>query len=350
MCIIEPQRAMSKFSRRDFLKLGGLGLMHILTPLPLDFSFDDPFAGQQGRVTSNILWLYDEPSYKGNRTKLYWRDLVLPITNATISDDASAYNRVWYEVGAEGYAYSGNVQPVRTILNTPRGEIPSTGALAEVSVPYTDAYQFPDPKSKTAYRMYYETTHWVMGAVVNQDDGSVWYKVLDDREKVLYYARAEHLRLFADDELAPLSPDVPDDGKKIEVHLDDQLLIAYEYGNPVFVTRVASGAIYRSGTYTTPRGLFMTYHKRPTRHMAAGDLTSNGFDLPGVPWVMYITESGISLHGTFWHNDFGHPHSHGCINLSPSAAKWLFRWTSPLVKPNEEFSYKSKGTQVYIMD
>jgi lipoprotein-anchoring transpeptidase ErfK/SrfK len=86
--------------------------------------------------------------------------------------------------------------------------------------------------------------------------------------------------------------------------------------------------------------------------MAAGDLTANGFDLPGVPWVMYINESGISLHGTYWHNDFGHPHSHGCVNLSPSSAKWLFRWTKPLVAPHDEFAYDvfHQGTRVQIMD
>lgn len=339
-------------SRRDFLKLSGLGLASVLIPpLPLNFFLDDPFDGQQGRVTSNLLWLYDAPSYNGIRTRMYWRDLILPITNVTVSDDESAYNRVWYQVGEQGFAYSGNVQPVRTILNTPRLDIPSTGILSEVSVPYTDAYEFPDKKSKVAYRMYYETTHWLMGAATNPDDGTIWVKVLDDKSKILYYAQAEHLRLFSDNDLAPLSPNVPDDQKRIEVHLNQQLLIAQEYGAPVFVTRIASGAIYRSGTYTTPRGLFMTYHKRPTRHMAAGDLASNGFDLPGVPWVMYITESGISLHGTFWHNDFGRPRSHGCINLSPSAAKWLFRWTSPVVLPGEQFEYKSKGsTQVHIMD
>jgi len=338
-------------SRRDFLKLSGLGLVSVLMPpLPLNFSLDDPFDGQQGRVTSNLLWLYDKPSYLGARTKMYWRDLVMPITNVTVSDDESAYNRVWYEIGEQGFAYSGNVQPVRTILNTPRMDIPSTGILSEVSVPYTDAYEFPDKKSKVAYRMYYETTHWLMGATTNHDDGTIWVQVLDDKRKILYYAQAEHMRIFADSELAPLSPDVPDDQKKIEVHLNRQLLIAQEYGAPVFVTRIASGAIYRNGTYTTPRGLFMTYHKRPTRHMAAGDLASNGFDLPGVPWVMYITEAGISLHGTFWHNDFGRPRSHGCINLSPSSAKWLFRWTSPVVKPGEQFEYRPKGTQVFIMD
>ncbi|MCJ7432312.1 MAG: L,D-transpeptidase [Anaerolineales bacterium] len=230
-------------------------------------------------------------------------------------------------------------------------DIPSTGVLSEISVPFTDAYEAPDKISKVIYRMYYQTTHWVMGAMADPDDGLVWVQVLDDKVKVLYYAQAEHLRLFSDDELAPLSPEIPADQKKIEIHLNQQLLIAQEYGKPVFVTRIASGAIFRGGTYTTPRGLFLTFHKRPTRHMAAGDLTSNGFDLPGVPWVMYITESGISLHGTYWHNDFGRPRSHGCINLSASAAKWLFRWTTPTVNPGEEFAYKSEGsTQVYIMD
>ena len=342
---------MNRFSRRDFLKLSGLGLMSVLAPpLPLDFSLADPFANQQGRVTSGLLWLYDKPSYDGLRTKMYWRDLILPITNVAVSEDETAYNRVWYEIGTEGFAYSGNVQPVRTILNTPRTDIPTAGILAEVSVPYTDAYEMPTPLSKVAYRMYYETTHWVMGAATNPDDGTVWYQILDDKNKILYYARAEHLRIFSDDELAPLSPDVPDDQKKVEVHLNQQIMIAFENSSPVFVSRVASGAILRTGTYTTPRGLFATYHKRPTRHMAAGDLASNGFDLPGVPWVLYITESGISLHGTYWHNDFGHPRSHGCINLTPSAAKWLFRWTNPVVKPNEELAYKSKGTLVYIMD
>jgi lipoprotein-anchoring transpeptidase ErfK/SrfK len=92
----------------------------------------------------------------------------------------------------------------------------------------------------------------------------------------------------------------------------------------------------------------MTYHKRPTRHMAAGDLTAGGFDLAGVPWVMYLTDSGISIHGTFWHNDFGRPRSHGCINLTPAASKWFFRWTAPVVRPAELFAYQPKGTTVEI--
>jgi lipoprotein-anchoring transpeptidase ErfK/SrfK len=339
-----------EFSRRDFLKLSGLGLLGLFLPdLPLASFSDDPFDNQQGRVTSRLTWLYSKPSFHGLPVGMYWRDSVLPIYNATISDDESDYNRVWYEIENKGFAYSGDIQPVRTILNTPTTNIPESGALGEVSVPYTDAHLLADAGSAVAYRMYYETTHWILSAVTNSLDGKIWYQVLDDKWERKYFAPAEHIRLIPDDELAPISPDIPDADKKIQVRLTEQLVFAYEKDQPVFATRASTGALFRDGVYATPAGQFMTYYKRPTRHMAAGDITASGFDLPGVPWVMYITEAGISLHGTYWHNDFGTPHSHGCVNLSPAASKWLFRWTSPVVKPNEQFAYKNKGTLVEII-
>jgi hypothetical protein len=341
----------TNLSRRDFLKLSGMSLLGFYLPsLPSNFLTEDVFASQQGRVTTDLIWTYTQPSFKSNQIKSYWRDLVLPITNVTVSDDQSAYNRVWYEIGNEGYAYSGDIQPVQTILNTPTTNLPKNGILGEVSVPFTDA--FGKPNGEFGYRLYYESVHWITRALTSQPDGKIWYEVLDNKWNQKYYAPGEHLRIIPDDELAPLSTDIPDSQKRIEVHLNNQLLFAYENENPVFVTRVASGDVFSNGTYTTPTGHFTTYHKRPTRHMAAGDITANGYDLPGVPWVMYFTENGISLHGTYWHNDFGHPRSHGCVNLSPASAKWLFRWTKPVVAPQDEFVYDvfHRGTQVKIME
>ena len=319
----------------------------LLPNLSLSLPPQDEFDNLQGRVTDRVLWSYDAPNSKAKRVKLYWRDLILPIMNTTIGEDESAYNRVWYETEEGGYIYSGSVQPVRTILNEPQ-MISLKGALGEVSVPYTDAREAADINSSTIYRLYYETVHWIAASAIRQVDGSKWYYLLDDKFKQFYYAPAEHIRLIQDSELTPLSPNVPDTEKSVEVRLDDQLLLAYESGNIVFATRIASGGVMRSGTYTTPVGNFITFHKRPTRHMAAGDIAANGFDLPGVPWVLYITEGGISFHGTYWHNDFGRPRSHGCINLTPQAAKWLFRWTSPTVPPDKEFSYGYVGTKVEI--
>ncbi|HLE91568.1 MAG TPA: hypothetical protein VI753_10505, partial [Anaerolineales bacterium] len=95
-------------SRRDFLKLSGYGLMGVLCPnLRMKFLQQDDFDNLQGRVVDRTIWEYDEPDFKAKRLKLYWHDLILPITNTTISEDEAAYNRVWYQVGEGGYVYSG---------------------------------------------------------------------------------------------------------------------------------------------------------------------------------------------------------------------------------------------------
>src|SRR5215207_6626985 len=110
---------MSKavLSRRDFLKLSSYGLMGMLgTKLPVQFLQQDDFDNLQGRVIDRTIWEYEEPDFKAKRLKLYWHDLILPITNTTISEDEAAYNRVWYQVEDGGYIYSGSIQPVRTIL------------------------------------------------------------------------------------------------------------------------------------------------------------------------------------------------------------------------------------------
>lgn len=340
---------MSKpeFSRRDFLKLSGYSLMGAMLPQISLSPRQDEFDNLQGRVTDRILWSHEEPNPKSGRKKLYWRDLILPIINSTTSDDEKAYNRVWYEIEDGGFIYSGSLQPVHTVLNEPQA-ISLKGALGEVSVPYTDAHIEPNSSSDVIYRLYYETVHWVKASAIHPEDGHIWYALLDDKFNQYYYVPAEHIRLIPDLELAPLSPDVAEKEKRVEVRLTEQLVLAYEQDKVVFATRASTGGRRQSGHYTTPDGEFITFHKRPTRHMAAGDIASNGFDLPGVPWVLYLTKSGISFHGTYWHNDFGRPHSHGCINLTPQAAKWLYRWTLPTVAPDKELAYGYVGTKVEI--
>ena len=322
--------------------------MGILLPeFSLNLPRQDEFKDLQARIINRTVWSFDEPNANSKRVKLYWHDLVVPITNTTISEDTEAYNRVWYELEQGGYAYSGGIQPVRTILNQPE-QIPARGTLGEVSVPYTDAYVEPNPNAEFAYRLYYETVHWVM-STADSTDGSLWYRLLDDKFEGYYYVPAKDIRLIPAQELAPISPEIPLPDKRVEVRLDEQLLLAFEHGRIVFATRISTGGRRLSGTYTTPVGNFITFHKRPTRHMANGDIASNGFDFPGVPWVLYITEGGISFHGTYWHNDYGIPHSHGCINMTPQAAKWLYRWTLPSVPPEKYVVHGYTGTQVEIM-
>lgn len=343
----------SYISRRDFLRLFGLTVGGVILPWrTLDSWLPDENTPLLGRVTEPYLWVREMPDPKASGLKLFWRDQVIPLDGATVSEgDEEAYNRVWYRVEGGGYVYSGAVQPVWVRLNLPRSDLPRNGLPAEVTVPYTDARAQPDLTSPIRYRLYYATVHWVREAARNAS-GQIWYRIWDETEKDSpYYALAEHLRIFTDDDVAPLSPQVPASEKWIQVSLSRQLLIAWEGKQAVFAARIASGLRGPWGNWETPTGTFTTYHKRPSHHMRGGN-RATGYDLPGVPWVMYFTENGLSLHGTYWHNDFGKPRSHGCINLSPAAALWLYRWTTPSVPLGREVTYNVErfGTRLVIED
>lgn len=109
----------------------------------------------------------------------------------------------------------------------------------------------------------------------------------------------------------------PTDGKWIDIDLSDQRLVAYVGTVPVYVVRVSAG-LPRT---PTPKGEFFIYRKLTSTTMAGP-----GYYLPDVPWTMYFYKS-YAIHGTYWHNNFGQPMSHGCVNLPTPDAKWLFDWT-----------------------
>jgi len=112
-------------------------------------------------------------------------------------------------------------------------------------------------------------------------------------------------------------------GKWIEIILSEQRLIAWEGQRAVMSTAVSTG----KRATPTPRGNFRIYRKYPRQRMRGP-----GYDLPGVPYVMYFRAGGYALHGTYWHNAFGRRMSHGCVNLPTHAARWLYRW-APLGTP-----------------
>lgn len=352
-------------SRRAFLRgLGGAGLglfwaalaargagrERLVAPAeidPLAPAADQPLLG---RVLDNNLAVYDRPSYSGRLVNVYWRDLVYPINAATIGDENPPHNRVWYLMNDEGYVHSGQVQPVALDPQTPLHSVPAGGQLTEVCVPYTDACRDPNRPTWIAYRLYYSTTHWVR-EVVTDRQGRPWYRISDDKYRKVYYADARHLRPVTAAELAPITLTAPGAEKRLEVRLSDQMVTAYEDGRPVLMTRAATGGVFREGDFRTPTGRFTTNRKRPSRHMAGGDLASpSGYDLPGVPWVSYLTLSGISFHGTYWHNDYGQARSHGCLNLTSSAARWVYRWSLPSVPPDLHVYTDKTGTPVDIVE
>jgi lipoprotein-anchoring transpeptidase ErfK/SrfK len=109
--------------------------------------------------------------------------------------------------------------------------------------------------------------------------------------------------------------------KWIDVDLSNQSLIAFEGNEPVFSTLVSSG----TWAHPTVTGQFRIWVRYASQTMDGRRL---GYDyyLENVPYVMYFYED-YALHGTYWHNNFGTPMSHGCVNLKTSDAEWIFNWS-----------------------
>lgn len=333
-------------SRRDFLRLSSSGLMALGIPLRWTSKAAESERGLMGRVVDPTLDIYTRPSWASEKVKTLWRDDLFDIEAAWVGDPIPEHNRIWYEIPGLGYAHSSTIQPVRDEPNEPLLEVPPSGVLAEVTVPFVDVRWLPRDNAEAAYRFYYGTTYWITG--VSRDVKlQKWYRILDDKYTYVYYAPAAAFRPIPISELIPISPDVPPEDKFIKVNLANQWVSLLEGDTIVFTTKVSTGRKFGREYYLTPVGDFETFRKRPTRHMANGNRAS-GYDLPGVPWVSYFDEIGDSFHGTYWHNDFGLPRSHGCINMTPKAAKWLYRWTHPIVPKNELEAWKARGTAVNV--
>jgi hypothetical protein len=334
-------------NRRQFLALTSLSALAVaFRPLPPDDQ-PPPEVGL-GRVIAPRVTIRKEPNPEAERVTYRYADRILNIRTTLISDAPPEHNRLWYEVSG-GYVHSSYIQPVRSDPQSPLVEFPGENLLVEVTVPFTDSRVAPNRYSTRSYRLYYGTTHWV-SAIRADAEGIVWYRLRDDKWGTARYVRGHHLRRITADELAPLSPDVVD--KRLEVDTEKQWVTAYEDGVEVFSTRAATGGWYLANDvwkdYTTPLGGHTIDRKMPSRHMAAGDLASGeGYDLPGVPWVSYFTSSGVAFHGTYWHNDFGRPRSHGCVNVTTEAAKWIYRWSLP-VAPVNELHVSESGTRVIV--
>jgi lipoprotein-anchoring transpeptidase ErfK/SrfK len=137
---------------------------------------------------------------------------------------------------------------------------------------------------------------------------------------------------------------IPAGTRWVHVDLSEQTLIAYQDDQPVFATLVSSG---REDGYATPRGLFRVRAKHVSTTMRGQDPVDGIYDVEEVPWTLFYWE-GYALHGAYWHNDFGKPRSHGCTNLAPADARWLFHWVSPRVPAGWHAVTHATGTWIYL--
>jgi lipoprotein-anchoring transpeptidase ErfK/SrfK len=170
-----------------------------------------------------------------------------------------------------------------------------------------------------------------VGGQINHDRHT-WYKIIFD-EFVRYpdripggmYVAADNVNVLLDEgEKTAWEDGTATTTKRIVVDRATQKLYAYD-GDTLFMETLISTGLELSPTVA---GTFTIYKKTPSRYMQ-GPLPgfTDIYDLPGVPWNLYFTVDGAVIHGTYWHDSFGTPYSHGCVNVTPGDARKLYNWT-----------------------
>ena len=370
-------------SRREFLEksligMGGLTLLANRKPMKLfeKFAYLDDFADADCFARNTVylpstLPIRSKPSVNASTVRVMYQDECLVWNRVVVGEAPTGHgnNNRWVET-PEGYVYLPSVQKVRNIPNQPISQLPvvegSTGMWAEVTVPYVDlSLENPPVRSpwlnsisSSLWRLYYSQVVWIDQISVDAD-GIIYYRANEDYGHGygygdIFWAEAAAFRPITEEEISPIHPDVTD--KSIIVNNNQQTLSCYEGSNEVYFCQVSTGqkndaSGYPSDELATPAGDHWIYRKTISLHMSGGN-TESGWDTMAVPWTSLFVSTGVSIHATFWHTDFGTARSHGCVNASPEDAKWIFRWTTPYVSlyPGDQSAPDYSGTMVHVIE
>ena len=357
-------------SRRDFIKLAGLGLgamaFNRVSPHDIDYRWDifsqpkrlPQFPGSAiiGRVCEPDIDIRNRPTNDPNQNTSIGKlgaDSLVEWNREVVGNVIGGLTNQRYVETPQGYVYGSVVQPTKNLPNTPVTELPNgQGFWGEVTVPYVDLahegivaspwlqdhinFNFPP-------RLYYGQVVWI--DQVRTNNGFPEYRWNEDANGrgygyggygEFFWVDGAAFKIITEADVTTIAPEVDPNEKTISVNLDYQTLSCFEGGREVFFCRISSGKRYDPvtgevvDTYATPAGTLMTYWKIVSKNMTAGN-EGSGYSTPAVPWCTFIASGGVAIHGAFWHNAFGERRSHGCINVTPEDAKWIFRWSMPFV-------------------
>ena len=334
---------MNTVNRRDFLKLSSVAVLGVALPRHAEEEFTvGPPPTSLGRVTTWRQSIREEPKVKSTIVVNKSYDDIIPLLATVVGEAPWPSNPIWYKT-SDGYIHSAFVQPVENQPSAGPAPVTPPGIWVQVSVPIAETRLRPGAP-RIWRKLYYGSVYRAVD-VAQDDAGQWWYRLQDG---ITYspgpYVSATSLRYLPPAALTPISADRID--KKIVVDLVEQELTCFEGDTPVLSARTATGF----GNNRTPRGEYEVLRKSHTSYMIGG-VGSDHYDLPGVSFPSYFTRTAIAVHGTYWHNDYGRPRSHGCVNVLSDAAQFVFRWTAPAV-PYDQHQItvkRGEGTQVIVV-
>lgn len=375
--------ANSKFSRRDFLKLSGIGLGALalnpkLRALPRKlWAPEFPQAERLGRVTVGVdeesVRLRSGPSTEAAEIGRLSGDTVVEWLHEVVGYAANYRNQRWVET-PQGYIWAPFLQPVKNQPNTPLDTIPTYGDIPgmwmEVTVPYVEAQLANGPAkgfrigflvgNGYPIHFYYGQTFWIDGIRSGEQGFEYHVRELHGSRGDEFWAPAEAFKPVYPEDIVPISPEV--ENKEIVINIARQTLSCFEDGREVFFTRVSTGGnpdwsdkngngVQDEGEdRTTPISDYLRVDRKFDSVHMEGGTTGAGYDLSGIGWTSIIATGGVAIHSTYWHNNFGERTSAGCVNARPQDAKWIFRWTSPEVPYYPGLMELVPGTRVRTVE
>jgi lipoprotein-anchoring transpeptidase ErfK/SrfK len=366
------------FSRRKFIKTGlmGAGALALLpyikrTQVPifnkLMASIEWPDSPQLGRVCMGKVEIKAKPSFESQTTKVIYDNAVVAWLREVIGEPNlnRGKNRRWVET-PDGYIYAPDLQFCKNLQNKPVTSLPDNpsgkGMWAEVTVPLVNV-SLVNPPAKSdvlkdpnrPFGLYYGEIYWIDD--VKTVNGNVLYRAVEKHGSPgdRFWADSAGFRKITEQDLKPIRPDVTD--KKVVIDVGYQTLACYEGKSEVYFCRVSTGAKFDSNgnsvdKWSTPVGLYHSIaRKYISIHMSGGSAAS-GYELFGVSWTSIFATGGVAIHATYWHNNYGEPMSHGCVNATPEDSKFVYLWSQPLV-PYDDGKIEISGydgTKVQVID
>jgi hypothetical protein len=275
-----------------------------------------PPATRRGVVTADVLNVRARPGVRADNP---------PVAQLRAGAEVSIYEEqpvagaVWYRIGTDRWVHSGWVRlldpqnAARALaaaagdpLSLPLGWV-VTSLLNVRARPGVAADNPPVDQVRHNQALAILETRAV--------GGSNWYRIGDNRWVEGSWVGVARLR--------PRPAAIGSGERWVGVSLKEQTAVAYEGDRPVYAALMASGL---PGTPTV-QGIFRTWLRLASGKMAGGSPGRGYYYLEEVTWTCYFY-SGYSLHTAYWHDAFGRPRSHGCVNLSPYDAWWIFQWSA----------------------
>lgn len=235
----------------------------------------------------------------------------------TVQKQLVSNGQSWYQINPGQFALADGIVPVKTpaFHGTEISVQPERpfGWIVQEVVPSSGPDEDPDPDQEEMARF---TFFQVFDAVVGEGDW-IWYDIGGDR-----WIRQTSVSLI---DVNPVPEEIPAGEYWVEVDLFEQTFAAYEGTRMVYAGLISSGL----NRWPTEEGLFQVWSRYLQAKMSGAEGKVDYYFIEDIPYIMYFDrQNEIALHGAYWHDRYGYKHSHGCVNMPPLDAEWVYYWSA----------------------